>query len=107
MTLQEWKTWIILLHMTPPVEVQGQTVAGAVQGVDLQAVDGSFPSCLFGNGCLSKQCELRQGHPGRPPCGTVLLTVAETASTHCLQCKPPGLSPPVYLLSQFLPHGLD
>lgn len=42
-TLQEWKTWIALLHMTPPVEIQGQNVAGAAQGVDLQALDGSCP----------------------------------------------------------------
>lgn len=43
MTLQEWKTWITLLHMTPPVEIQGQNVAGAAQDVNLQALDGSCP----------------------------------------------------------------
>lgn len=43
MTLQEWKIWITLLHMTPPVEIQGQRVAGPAHGVDLQALDGRYP----------------------------------------------------------------
>lgn len=42
-TLQEWKIWISLIHMAPPVEIQGQGVAGAAHNVDLQALDGSCP----------------------------------------------------------------
>lgn len=43
MTLQEWKIWITLLQVTPFVEIQGQSVAGAAHDVDLQALDGNCP----------------------------------------------------------------
>lgn len=75
MTSQEWKIWITLLQMIPPVEIQGQRVAGTAHVVDLQALDGScFPCCLFGNCCLSKQCELGQAHPVPSPSGTGFLS---------------------------------
>lgn len=34
-TLQEGEVWIALLYITPPVEIQGQSMAGAARGVDL------------------------------------------------------------------------
>lgn len=83
MTLQEWKIWNTLLHMIPPVEIQGQSMAEIAQGVDLQALDGSCPQLSVWQLLSCKQRGLGRGQDH--PLGPEFLAVVDTESLACLQ----------------------